>query len=103
MAKRKEHITINGEYFTIENKTVGMFEYLTFKTLYKCYDNPSFAKINIYDYWYEWFNNVGATYNKHGIIGYNCMQFSYGGYITINDTLYFAHITKAYNRLYKVV
>lgn len=102
MGKRKQSITINGEYFIIENQTVTTTN-LYARTLYKCYDRPSFAKIRIYDYWYDWFNDNGVKYLEHGIVSHNCMQFSYGGFVSLNGQLYYAHITKAYNRLYKVV
>lgn len=101
MAKRKERITIYGETFTIENKTVnGHFRY--FNTLDECYAKPSVYKQYIYEDWYNWFRHLGANANEHGIAGYNCMQFSYGGYFTYNGVRYYAHITKCYNRLYRV-
>ena len=102
MEKRKQYINIDGEYFTIENKTATRSN-LYARTLYQCYDKPSFAKINIYDFWYDYFSKNGAKDFNHGIVSYNCMQFTYGGYIEYNNQLYYAHITKAYNRLYKVV
>ena len=103
MSKRKERITINGETFTIENSTVLYGTRNNFKSLDMCYERPSKAKECIYDYWYEWFKNMGSYNFEHGITGYNCMQFTYGGYVWINDKFYYAHITKCYNRLYPVV
>lgn len=102
MAKKRERITIDGETFTIENATTTNRND-NFKSLYQCYNSPSFAKIGIYDEWYDWFVKNGCNRYEHGIVGYNCMQFSYGGFIEIDGILYYAHITKAYNRLYRVV
>lgn len=102
MAKKRERITIDGELFIIENATTTNTND-NFKSLYQCYDHPSFAKIGIYDDWYDWFAKNGSRNYDHGVESYNCMQFTYGGFIEIDGILYRAHITKSYNRLYKVV
>lgn len=101
MAKRRERITINGEIFTIENRTVSKWHRGGFMTLDSCYDRPSRYKEQIYDYWCNYFAGLGCVL-ECGITGYNCMQFSFGAYFEYDGVEYYAHITKAYNRLYRV-
>ena len=104
MAKRREHITINGEIFIIENATVSKnLSNKRFMTLDSCYERPSYAKRSIYDYWERWFMELGANMAECGVGGYNCMQFTYHGYFTYNGVEYYAYITRCYNRLYRVV
>ena len=103
MAKRKEHIVINGEIFTIENLMVSKdLKRGRYLSLDSCYERPSISKQRIYDYWENWFRSLGADMYLCGICSYNCMQFTYHGYFTYGGVEYYAYITKTYNRLYRV-
>ena len=73
-----------------------------FKRLDSCYDRPSYAKERIYEFWESWFFSMDANMAECGITSYNCMQFTYGGYFTFEGVEYYASITKAHNRLYRV-
>ena len=103
MAKRREHITINGENFIIENATVSKnLRDKRFQTLDICYKRPSYAKRIIYDYWENWFMELGANMAECGVGVYNGMQFTYHGYFNYEGAEYYAVITRCYNRLYRV-
>lgn len=101
MAKRRERITINGETFILENATVSMGRHRGFYNLDSCYERPSIYKRAIYDEWCNFFADLGCF--ECGIESYNCMQFTFGAYFKFEGVQYYAYITKAYNRLYRVV
>ena len=68
------------------------------RSLRACYERPSWAKecayedcmrmLNDFDY-FEW----------DTVIGYNCMQFSYGAYVEYDNIAYVMYITKSHNYL----
>lgn len=102
MAKRRERISINGMDFIIENVTVSESNRHGFLTLDSCYERPSIYKQGIYEWLCNYFAGLGCILDC-GVESYNCMQFTFGAYFTYEGQRYYAHITKAYNRLYRVV
>lgn len=64
--------------------------------LYQCYDMPSMAKTNAFNYCMDLFNKYNGT--KFRIIGYNTMQFSFGFIGSIGNDKAFFYITKDYDR-----
>lgn len=93
-------ITINGENFKVMKKTVKPLQFDNFYELYSCYARPSDAKKGIYDYWNNFFTECGAGYSEHGIVSSNCMMFTYGGYVVVDDVEYYLYITKTRQEAY---
>ena len=68
------------------------------RNLYYCYDRPSQAKIRAYEYC------IGMLADFEGckgytVIGYNCMQFSFGSFVWLEGKMYLMYITKSHNYL----
>lgn len=61
-----------------------------------CYDNHSYAKQGAYNYCIGLVNKYNGFAPK--IIGYNCMNFSFGFEYIDEDGLHFVYITKDYDR-----
>lgn len=99
----KKEMTIYGVTFEVMRETVDYkITNRAFKGLYDCYAKPSTTKIEIYNDWCDWFLSTGASSLEFGITSRNVNCFTFGGYFTYNDDLYYASITKSHNRLYKV-
>lgn len=87
----KETIVLKGETFTVTHKDFSDYELDKMRvrelSLESCYERPSKAKENIFDYWWRFF--CPDTYSivhtsRDGIQSYNCMMFTYGAVSTIN-------------------
>lgn len=72
-----------------------------YNNIYNCYAKPSFYKIKALEYCNDLCRQLKGYDLK--IIGYNCMQFSVGFHFEKNDCLYFAYITKDYNKFCKIL
>ena len=101
MAKKREVITINGERFVIENRKVQK-EYLFYKVkhLHECYEKPSKTKIEIYNYWHDYFSKLDAE--KFSVGGYNGWTFTINFILNYNNKKYLVHISKTSHKLYEV-
>ena len=98
-----ERMEIKGINFEVQKATVKPPTlYDSFMRLDTCYDRPSIAKQHIYEFWENWFYKMDANMANCGITSFNCMQFTYGGYFTFEGVDYYACITKAHNRLFRV-
>ena len=102
MTKRRyETITLNGEYFTLDNKETETETALTRRDIYDCYERPSRYKVDIFNDWRNWFieNDGYCT-----VSSYNCMMFTIAGYVTDKETneRYYCYITKANNKCWKI-
>ena len=65
-------------------------------TLRDCYDRPSYAKENAFNYCRELVNDYQGRQGR--IISYNLFQFTYGFIGKINGKDAFFYITKEYDR-----
>lgn len=61
-----------------------------------CYNNHSYSKQRAYNYCIELLKKYNGYNGK--IIGYNCMQFSYGFEYEDTNGLHFVYITKTYDK-----
>ena len=99
----KKYIRINNETFEVK-KTIADFDYskIASKTLDSCYDRPSYTKERIWDFWSQWFNELGTFY--YGIKSYNCMMFTIEGvaYVPELDTDCYIYITKTRQEVYPI-
>ena len=95
MRKEKKIIEI-GENFTFK-KGIKDGYFTEYKTLYQCYNRPSDAKINIYNYYEKLlYNNCDAVLN-YGIRSYNSMIIVLHAEITKDNKRYYVKITPSYN------
>ena len=101
----KETIVLKNETFVVTHKPFSDYESNSSRvrelTLDSCYERPSRAKENIFDYWFRFF--CPDTYSivhtsRDGIQSYNCMMFTYGAASVINyngvQTMAIFYITK---------
>ena len=74
------------------------------RTLWDCYDRPSYAKEGAYDYCMSAMRSF-EDYEAWTVIGYNCMQFSFGCrvYDAKTHKHYVLYITKEHNYAIEVV
>lgn len=99
----KEHITINGETFSIEGKTTSRYNVSCanyIENIFDHYDRPSQTKIAIWRDWCDWACECGARLD---IASHNCFRFTIKGYIEYNGKFYNLYITDQHNRAYEVV
>lgn len=99
----KEHITINGETFSIEGKTntKGRVEYGNdMRDIYNAYDRPSSTKVAIWRDWCNWAFECGAHL---AIASHNCFRFTIRGWVEYNGKTYQLYITDCHNRAYEVI
>ena len=74
----------------------------------ECYGRPSISKVEIYEYWKEWFHSLSqfddVTFKQfHGVTSHNINQFTIGGLLELGQRDYIVVITKKHNRLIEVV
>ena len=82
----KKCITINDVLFEIcKSKNDPIVRSFTHRSIFECYDNPSSIKVNIYNEWRNWFINIDRSIDN-GVTSYNCMRFTYSGYINDLNT-----------------
>ena len=104
-----KYTEINGVYFeTIKSDKTEAFikrQENPFNrpiNIYECYNKPSKSKLDIYDYWLDWFNQSSNVY-AFGITSYNTFSFTIGAILFDEETgedIGFIQITKCHNRLY---
>lgn len=89
------------DFYGFQKKKASEATTIRYNSLYQCYDRPSQAKQNAFEYCLELVRALGGE--NYGIIGYNCNAFSFGFTFT-NDygVECFAYITKDYNRYWEV-
>lgn len=93
--------TINNRSFEVNNKDIVLEKAQSYRDINDCYGRCSQTKRNIWNSWLDWFyaNDGYCT-----ISSYNCNFFTIEGYFIDKATnqRYFAHITHAHNKAYKV-
>ena len=91
---------VNGEHFMLIQGEQTLDSVLNRdrkwdRSFWQLYDRPSQTKVNIYEYWERFFNELGIYDIKcQG----SCMTFSITAYNHETGEIYY--ITKCYNRLY---
>ena len=96
-------ITINGvDFQVIRSKTASTLYLSRYagRTVYDCYERPSYSKTYIYNNWLEWATNAGVE--DFGVRGYNGFQFTLQGKIVIDGNTYVLYITKTSNKAYLI-
>lgn len=107
-------LEVNGEIFEVTTpKNSNVQRYVDLLTaiprnIRECYVRPSVYKVEIYEYWKEWFHSLSqyddVTFKQfNGVTSYNGFQFTIGGLLEVGQREYIVVITKAHNRLIEVV
>lgn len=82
MAKNIEYVTFGEHTFKVvahKSRMSFYHSYNNYKTLDECYSRPSDAKRGIYRAWKDYFiDTFGAIGTHCGVLGYNCMMFTFG-------------------------
>ena len=82
MAKKSEFVTFGKHTFKVvahKDRMAFYHDVRQYRTLDECYDRPSDAKRSIYRAWKDYFiDTFGAIGTHSGVLGYNCMQFTFG-------------------------
>ena len=107
MAKNYLHLK-NADYEVISIKTsLGQRLYNSYRhsvnywgcrSLRICYERPSWAKQCAYDDCMRMLDDF-EYFERDTVIGYNCMQFSYGASVELGEHTYCMYITKCHNYL----
>ena len=103
---------IGGKDFEVirSSKTQNMIDwhgkdYRGRRTLYDFYDNPSSAKVSIWEDWKEWAAQVYPRVYNMRVTGASCFTFSIGACAVDPETyeiIGYFKITKDHNRLYLI-
>ena len=94
-----KQITINGINFELSKKPITEMPYYSGRRLEDCYNRPSYAKENIYEWWFNWFHSFDYE-NKIGYItvhSYNIMIFTLTMAVKFENKLYHLYITPSHN------
>ena len=98
----KTKMTINGRDFEIIKARTEFSPTETFITLDDCYKSYSRTKEFIFDNWWKWFCELNGDVIFNGVLSYNCMMFTLGGYLhgvisEIGEIDIHLYITPAHN------
>ena len=90
----KKYITINNERFEVKKDLDFESCVTSHRTLFECYARPSKHKINIYEYWREFFEKSGDI-EQFGVCSYNTNIFTLEcvAYIPSLEDIYYFYIT----------
>lgn len=90
-----------GELFKVKK---GLrCEYLKeYKTLYNCYDRPSYAKQKIYNYYFDLLKNNCDDIISYGVRSYNTFMITLHAEIIKNNIKYYVMITPNYNYIEQI-
>ena len=75
---------------------------LGIRSLWDCYNNPSYAKERAYRDCVSMLSAFDKS-TTATVIGYNCMQFSFGSIVWFKGIMYCMYITKSSNYLIKLI
>jgi len=90
-----------GEEFKIKKGL--QCEYLKeFKSLFECYDRPSQAKENIYNYYLKLLYNNCDDVLVYGVRSYNTFTITLHAKIKKDNKLYYVLITPSYNYIEQI-
>ena len=99
---------VNGIVFEVtqarkyESSRILFIKKSTGQGLSYFYNRPSETKKEIYNEWERWaYETKGCEY--FGITGANCMTFSIGFLLEYDEHYYIGIVTKAHNKLIKVI
>lgn len=105
----KQYIKLNSETFEVK-KLKYEPEYLDYKTLDDCYDNPSKIKRVIYNDWLEWLDELNLNnpteyeFGHLTVLSYNINMFTLGieVYNKLGELIGQLYITKTRQEFWKV-
>lgn len=103
--RKQKTIKLKGITFEVQKKTIYGRQYYSGRNLYDCYNKPSYAKQNIYNWWKNWYYNNFDYENRVGILtvhSSNSMIFTLTMGIIYNDKQYHLYITPSHNYISEV-
>lgn len=100
--KEKNNIINLGEDFKIVNNNKINYYCKHFEDLYKCYDRPSYSKINVYNYYYDLLKNNCDSILCYGVRSYNTFKITLNAIIKKDNKSYYVLITPAYNYIIEI-
>ena len=99
-----KQININGVVFEL-TKPIKELPHYNGTRLEDCYNKPSYAKQNIYEWWKNWYYNNFDYENRIGSLtvhSYNCNMFTLTMGIIYNGKKYHLYITPSHNYISEV-
>lgn len=102
LRKNEKNNIINlGEDFKVKK---GLrCDYLKeYKTLYQCYNKPSYSKEKIYNYYFDLLKNNSDDILRYGVRSYNTFMITLHGEIIKDNKTYYVMITPSYNYIEEI-
>ena len=102
--RKQKTIELKGIIFEVQ-KAIDDRLYYSGRDLYDCYNKPSYAKQNIYEWWKNWYYDNFDYENRIGnltVHSYNCNMFTLTMGIIYNGKQYHLYITPSHNYISEV-